>query len=510
MSGLGNRHRGDLGGRLNLGGSPVSVAVIVEDPASVAGQHTTWMLLSLLTRLGKDVVRTIFVIGRDAPLYPRVTPLAETAEFPDALIGAAVRVGDCAEVTRTTDAGSADLTLHVGPGPAPAHGWRVSGSAWQGTLTVRDGPVPAMESELPFGPYAAACLAAAEIFRHVRVPEDRRAVTEYVHVDLWDRPGVPAPADLDGLTVDFGLAGVGAVGTAALQAVWATRGLAGRAVIADNDPEGVDGTNLNRCVLFDTRHVGASKASTARDLCAYSELEIFAIDGPYDSDHLATPKPRMLLSAVDSNEARHGLQINLVPAPAVAASTHEMRAEVRAFGPPGKGPCLACGNPVLHGVPDDVHRDHVRAMTDDELAAFSQRLGLSSEDVLAWARRGDCGTISSAVLGHLNQQGNQPPMWSVGFVSVYAGVALAAEMLKEAAGHSAAGTGAKFQFMKPQSPGNGRRRSVAADATCPVCGDDVHQDVWARRWRESHNGASASKRQGSTTILGESLRPPRN
>ena len=387
MSDLGNRHRGDLGGALELGGSPISVGVIVQDGASVAVQHTTWMLLTLLARLGEEVVHTILVQSPDAELNPRVSPLARTTDFPDALLAAAGRVGDAGSLTRSRDASQADLTLHVGPGAAPARGWRVAGDGWRGTLTTQQVPPPAFESQLPFGPYAAACLAAAEVFRHVRLPEGRRAAAEHVSFDLWDRPGLTAPIHLDGLVVDFGLAGVGAVGTAALQTLWATRGLRGRAVIADNDPEGVDGTNLNRCVLFDTSHIGAPKATTARKLCQASELEITPIDDRYDRDHVPEPRPRMLLSAVDSNEARHGLQSGLLPAPAIAASTSGMRAELLAFGPPGHGPCLACGNPVLNGIPDDVHREQIRVMTPEEVEALAKRIGHPAGDVLAWAAR---------------------------------------------------------------------------------------------------------------------------
>ncbi|MDQ3611227.1 MAG: ThiF family adenylyltransferase [Actinomycetota bacterium] len=486
MSDLGNRHRGDLGGKLNSGGEPVAVAVIVDDPDSLAGQHTTWMLLTLLARLGKEAVHTILVAAAERHLHPQVCPLAATNAFPDALLHAAGHV-DAPDLHRTRrDLSGADLTLHVGAGPAPSSGWRVAGDGWQGTLTTRAVPAAPAGSTLPFGPYVAACLAAGEIFRQVRLPANRYVATQHVIYDLWERSGVDAQSDLDGLHVDFGLAGVGAVGCAVLQTLWATAGLRGRGVIADSDPDGVDSTNLNRCVLFDTRHIGAPKASTARDLSTTQDLEILAIDGPYDRDHVPEERPRMLLSAVDTNESRHALQRGLLPAPAIAASTFEMRAELLALGPPGQGPCLACNNPVLHGVPDDVHREHVRAMTDSEITALAERAGLSAEDIQAWAADGDCGTVSSAALGVLHADGERPPMFSVGFVSVFAGVALAAELLKEAAGHPAAGSGMKFQFMQPQADGNGQRRPAHPQAACPVCGDGIYQEIWGRRWQQAH------------------------
>lgn len=484
MNGLGERHRGDLDGKLALG-KPTTVAVSLPEQASVADQHTAWLLIDLLIRL-EGVVDRIVVSCPRSPIAARVSPHAAAGTlFTEAVFERSSQIGGVPVMAASGRTGETDLVLHVGPGGAVRDGWRVSGHGWVGTLSQRAVIAPTEQSALPFGPYVAACLGAGEIFRKVMLPAECYGPVETVEIDLWrglgDERGPDAPLEVTSASVDFGLAGVGAVGVAVLHTLWACDGLAGGAVIADNDAEGVDETNLNRCVLFDRRHVGAPKASTACEIYGPGQLVIKAVDGPYDSESLGDRSPSVLLSAVDANASRHALQRAIVPGIAFGASTEELRAELVVFGPPGEGPCLACHNPVLAGVPDDLHRAEVRAMSPEERASLAGDIDASVEELQAWAQTGDCGTISAQALGHLLAEGTQPPMWSVGFVSVHAGVMLAARLVKHSLAHEQPpeATSTKFQFHRPQAAGNGTARAQLRDRDCPVCSNEIHRMVWA-------------------------------
>jgi molybdopterin/thiamine biosynthesis adenylyltransferase len=325
---------------------------------------------------------------------------------------------------------------------------------------------------------------AAEIFRAVRLTTDRYVAVESLELDLWGcgiATGVPAPVDVAGVALDFGLAGVGAVGVAALHTLWACESLAGCAVIADNDRHGVDDTNLNRSMLFDRRHIGRRKATTASEIYGAGQIEIHPINGPYDLEHLGDRSPRALLSAVDTNESRHDLQRGLVPGVAFGGSTEGLRAELTIFGPPGEGPCLACHNTIVGGIPDDVRRAQVRQMDDDQLAAVAARVAIPPHVIREWAETGKCGLVNPEEVGHVLEADSPAPAWSVGFVSVFAGVMLAAQLIRYAVGHAVAaeGTSTKFQFRLPQARGNGSPRPQLRDGRCAICSNDVHRQIWA-------------------------------
>ena len=74
------------------------------------------------------------------------------------------------------------------------------------------------------------------------------------------------------MTVDAALAGVGAVGCALIHTLWACPGIQGKVILADNDPEGVDETNLNRYALFGLESVGHPKAKEAARIARDSPI----------------------------------------------------------------------------------------------------------------------------------------------------------------------------------------------------------------------------------------------
>jgi molybdopterin/thiamine biosynthesis adenylyltransferase len=492
MTALGDRHSGDLGGQLSPG-TPTVVSVHLSDNPTVSDQHTTWMLLNLLLRL-EGVVDRVILVGWPVGLARRISPhFAEGTSFAAAATDLASHVGNV-PLELEDRAGGVGMHFNIGPGPSIEHAWRVSGHGWQATLSTGEVPEPAGDTTLPFGPYAAACLASAEVFRTVRLPSERYTPVSSLNIDLWNSgvsTGVAPALDLAGVRLDFGLAGVGAVGVAALNTWWACDALTGLAVIADNDANGIDDTNLNRYVLFDHRHVGLPKAATACEIYGFGQLEIHPLDGPYEREQVAKWSPRVLLSAVDTNESRRDLQRAFAPGTAFGASTEGLRAELMVLGPAGEGPCLACHNKVLEGIPDEVTRRQVRVMTDTDLLELAAATQTSPDVLRHWAQTGACGLVNEAALGHLLTPESQQQLWSVGFVSVFAGLMLAGQTVKHAlrVGMAPFGTSSRFQFRQPQAIGNGKPRAVQADPACAVCANEVHRDVWARHGSAAHASA---------------------
>ncbi len=362
MSELADRHSGTLGGRLNELGSAAEAVTVAIEPGCAERpdvQHTAWMLVNLLSRMA-GIVTTIELTGEDAPLVERVIPFPTgAANLHDALQAASEAIH--AVPLRHTDAPSARLVLNVGPG-GDTHGLRVHGEAFCGA--IHQGPIASHKvSNLPFGPYVAACLAAGEVFRRLRMASERYPHTKGLSLSAWDYSrgeGTIHDAGPDRLEValDFGLAGVGAVGCALMHTLWACPELTGAAMIADSDEKGIETTNLNRCVIFNRAHLGARKASAAAVICADSPIVWEPVDGPYSRPRL--PRiPALIVSAVDRNGSRDQIQQGFWPARLLSASTKDLRAEILRCGPAGEGPCLRCYNPPETDVPTDVRREQL-------------------------------------------------------------------------------------------------------------------------------------------------------
>lgn len=495
MSDVADRHSGTLDGRLIAPSASRSVSVVLRlEPNTAhqtAVQHTAWMLVSLLARL-VGVVDEVRICGANAPLCRRVIPFPSQAkDLKNSLVESASLIGGAP--VRLGDADGSSIVLAVGPGDATGSA-RVCGEGFSGAFS-KCAIHSVTDSPLPFGPYVAACLAAAEVFRQVRFLTDLWIPTTALSFSAWDYTAGSGAlsavgSDFQGAELDLGLAGVGAVGSAVMHALWACPGVSGRAVVADADPNGIDLTNLNRCVTFHQRHAGRPKASTAAQVLHDADVAWTPIDGKY-ARGLTSRMPEVLLSAVDTNRSRQELQQGFWPARLLAASTKDLRAEVLRCGPPGVGPCLRCFNPLEVDLPDDVVRERLRKMSDLELAPLAREINQPIHLVHRWAHEGGCSEVGDAALKVIRGRNQAPAMFSVGFVSVLAGTLLAAEALKEHLGRTRplddALQSVKFQFWRPAEDANGRPRPVQRDPRCPACAPTAGGvDTWrdrAVRWR---------------------------
>lgn len=358
-----------------------------------------------------------------------------------------------------------------GDGPEPtlfagSRGWTI--------LTAGSGPVGTGDSTNPYGAGAAACIAAAWVFRRVfadflpweasTAPDPERL--EASVLDL--RTASAEPAGHAG-EIDIGdayLVGAGAIGNAAIWALARTPGLKGRLHVVDG--ERIDLTNVQRYVLTDEDDEDGVKPEVAlrewgrveaREGRALNRLEVRA--EPYHWPEYLTRRgnyraDRALL-ALDSAEARIAVQASL-PRWVANAWTQPENLGVSRHRFVGDGVCVAClylprgavpNRDVLVGevigVRSEEELREVRRLlytgeplTADFLLAIAGRIGRDPQDLLPFAGgsleqfyiRAACGGL----LLRLGAAGGKPVEVPTAFQSAMAGILLAAELVADAGG----------------------------------------------------------------------------
>ena len=470
----------------------VVVSIAPELANLPACQHTAWMLINLLARADGIVDRVALECPRGVELAGRIVPLADRhLDLFDALISGAAAV-DAVPVSSCKRVDPADFNIHftVGPG-LPASGTiRVHGERWWGGFARREIPGNGF-SPLPFGPYVAAALAMSEVFKAVRLRE--YVPLESAFHSLWTMraagrpdldPAWSGPETVDGVPVSATLAGVGAVGSTWLHALWATPGLGGAGLLADNDKYGVDTTNLNRCPIFGRSSVGSAKASEAARICADADIVLTPHDGPIGTT--ASDRPGLMVSAVDTNRSRRAVQ-GLYPPRLLSGSTHDLRAEVLRCDPELSTACIHCYNPVEpDGESDDELRKRFLTMDPAEQRQLAEDLKISIDEAVLWGTEGVCGFAGDQVAARLRPTSGGLSAFAVGFVSVMAGTMLAAltvqESLRLGPLHDST-CRAVFQFFDPLSPRNAPGM-LARQSACPMCDPETPADgIWRRRFR---------------------------
>lgn len=489
MERVSDRHTGDLAGRLTPLSSAravtVAVAVAPESAALTATQHTAWMTVNLLARCEGVIAAVQIACPDGVALTDRVVPGACPGSWlGDALLTGARSVG-VVPVALIEAGQQADITLVIGSGASPATASTgssgpervryVCADGWWGG--VDDAPMTiAGVSPLPFGPYIGACLAVGETFLLARLPHHVTPPSGRYGWDAWSEQATTAPdtaapdlePDLD-LTGTV-LAGVGAVGTTWVHALWAVPGLRGTVELVDDDREGVATTNLNRCPLFGADSLGRPKAGEAARICADGTITWKPRRGRFQD---SPGHPTLLISAVDTNRAREALQQQYVPR-ILSASTSDVRAEVLRIGPPGIGACLRCYNPPEALIADDDLRRRALAAGPAALDALAAEVGVDRTDIERELNRSRCSEVGDRLLTVLRR--DHPlaePRFAVGFASALAGTLLAAETVKTQMKAPMQPSDRRcnnvtFQFLKPQSTVNEARR-LHAEPGCPAC-----------------------------------------
>jgi molybdopterin/thiamine biosynthesis adenylyltransferase len=487
---------------------PIRVVLAV-DPTLVEQpglQHLAWLLTTLLTRSTSEVIAMVGISILDGPLLPNIDPDRPDGgpSLVDALMATAGAFGpSSAPVVDVSELDGVDLVLQVGSTPSTA--WpdadvlHVSAVGWAGAVTPhsRDLLLPAgLTSDNPFGPYVAACLAAGQAFMHARIRHHRLTA---VGLDAWKLTQFTANGfnaagggpETRAVRLNHVLAGVGAVGSALLLTLWAYRSATGTVRAVDGDPEGVDDTNLNRCLPFHWTDLGQPKAHTAAQrLGGHHGLVIEPALGLAET--LVGPATH-LISAVDTPRARQALQ-DKYPASAIQASTSGLRLEMLRVDPTARTACLRCFNQPAGQTSDSAVRAQVADMSDVAVAAHAEAVGTDAEQVRRWGRAGGCGQIGDALLERLRPSDGGAAQFSVGFMSVLAGILLAGQVIKDSLRRDGDGGGevlddaplhgptARFlsNALDPEHAAAGVRR-YARDANCPAC-QGVRAEIWTQRY----------------------------
>lgn len=481
-SDISDRHRGDLGGRLTQGRAPAKVTLSMSRDAarSPTAQHLAWMLLNLLARQTDEVVEIVLDVPRGVTCAPRLSPLVPPSGDLVEALGAGV--ASINPFVLHPQQARSTVSVRIGPGELVKADFEVATTAdgWSGYI----GQLPAGtlgEDGNPVGAYVAAALCAGEVFKFVRgMRPEVGSFAKSLWIDAYNfrvsehyaaTPSLPRALFLQKTT----LAGVGAVANGFLHTLYSIVGLSGEMTAIDGDEEGITYTNLNRYTLFGRSHAAALhlKASTAAAMFAGSGIKVRPYDGTWQQWREEQPnKPLgLVVSAVDKNNARHAIQ-DALPQLILGAATKDMRAQVNLYDVIGGGQCLRCRNRPEAAVADDAIIERLRSMSAEERASEAARAGVDAHDLETFLAdpRANCGKISGATLQKFGGEAAGQE-WSVGFVSLMAGVLMAAEYLKLNSRELVASLDARrncfrFQFWRPGSVKSNRVITTPPEEDC--------------------------------------------
>lgn len=494
---MASRHRGDLGGRFTDTNVPAHVVIALEPHVALSrtAQHLTWMLVNLLARQSVEIASLELRISPEVATRTRLSPLIpDGLGFAEALMVGLKGINR--GVLKLGQEVRSRVFVRVGPGPMEPADFAVATTAagWSGFVGQQ--PVDELgDGENPIGAYIAACLCAGEIFKFVRsIRPGEGEFARHVWLDSFNfqvatecspGPMLPTHATLRRAV----LAGVGAVGCAFLQTLFPLEGLDGDITAIDGDLKGLDITNLNRYVLFGLEHRTQPKATLAASVFSSSSIRLEPVDRFWQDwrSENRTQDLDLVVSAFDTNAARHAIQDEL-PRLILGASTDGLRAQVNRYGLGDGGPCLRCHNPIETRKSDQAVIEELRSLSPGERAQRGAAEGIEADVLESFLSdpHGNCGLISGETLRHFAGTSESEHEWSVGFVSVIAGVLLAAEYLKvcffsQETSLSPSKSLFRFQFWFPSSGRVNVVASVPVQADCLCQSDLYRRAVLARR-----------------------------
>ena len=434
-----------------------SVRIVVSErwASSKSGQLLTSCLVNLLCRQLK-LVRHIEVIAPETGALIRLPNGNDLCNFPDCLQAlAAWAVKDAISVSTVQTTVKADHTIFVGEflqelNTDDGHALVVIGDGWRAWVgdATNSKRLIAPTCANPLGPFLAAALVAGEIFKRSRGILRGKFLASAGY-SLWS--GTTSP-DWDALEDGPGIAeralppvhmiGAGAVGNALAYIVAHLGLIASYFVLIDDDK--YDRTNLNRCLLAGWKDFGHHKVDAIA--CALRAGGVGAFPFPaaiksYLSDMrqgLRTDVARQVddlifpiaVSCVDKGMSRqdiHGLHPQLL----LGGSTLDLQAKANLYtGLPGAA-CLACFNPAERdGEKMRALETQLRNMPASERGGFLTTNGLDVQAVEEYLSGAKCGGFGEAALRDFATRPTSE--FSVGFVSLGAGILLAAALLRSA------------------------------------------------------------------------------
>ena len=263
------------------------------------------------------------------------------------------------------------------------------------------------------------------------------------------------------------------------------------------DREHIDRTNRNRYVLALASDEGSQKATF---LATYLErlglrahavpmhwLEALTRLDPHPIEALATMESalryRLVLSCVDTNHARGDIQRSW-PLDIIGASTLGLRASAIHYDLRTPTACLACFNePRAQANAIEGLRREIESAAPSERPGILIRNGIEAhevEAVLQHLARPKCGELGESALSRFAENG--PPAFSVGFVSVAAGLLLARHWIAFSQAGPAATTPAETHGLFANFF-NGRlswvEQQARAECACAKDRLEIWEPIWA-------------------------------
>ena len=444
----GDRHlRPDPEGR--VGGSPPTLATVMiktnaAHARSRAGQHLLQLLVNLLARQF-GVVRDVLLDVPDVPLYAGVilVPRVNDGSLRDGLLRLGSTAGAGITRTRVLDASAPTVVVCVGTDLDPADltvpaiaiwgsGWRMSARTYE-TCERLEG-----DSPNPLGPYLAACVGAGFAFKSAYGTQQRTRCD----VDLWRESG--KGPELGGIVLPSAyVLGLGAVGAALAHTLAAARDL--RGCLVGVDPQSMSDTDSNRLLSGTSENVGTDKVDLFARMFVGSSIEGYTVRARWPDEYLADPARKIpgalraseaalrfqwVLSCVDRDRDRVGIA-RALPRHVLSGSTFGMVAQTAYYSGEGDCECLGCHHQTPAQLGVEALAEQLRALDREGRDPWYQSYGATLQErasIEEYLSDPQCGGPGEADLARLGLNGRVD--WAVGFVSVGAGVLLAARFIR--------------------------------------------------------------------------------
>jgi hypothetical protein len=317
-------------------------------------------------------------------------------------------------------------------------------------------------SDNAVGAVAAACLGAGEVFKRlIDLKPERGRLLDHISFSLYEYRETTDPGPLIGAIElpPFLLVGAGAIGSGTALTLIESRAK-GSATVIDYQDYGPE--NWATCVLMRATDEGQPKAAVIADQLN-STGRFTALPLPQKVEQFRGPVPTVVVSALDSVEARRALQL-MWPDVLIDGAIGDFPCE---FGVHPWGPNIACLRcwyqlPIgpsaavvqadATGLPHNLLADpdalvteaHVDAAPTEQRQFWRDRIGKPVCSVVAEA-------VAAAMSAGNLRPGFQP---SVPFVACFSAAAVVGELIRHAM-RSSTGLEPRFQFDFLMGPGRG-------------------------------------------------------
>lgn len=300
----------------------------------------------------------------------------------------------------------------------------------------------------PIGPYFAACITVAEVYKIVRKMKTNCGYfAEHLFLSIYDLKNYTSWDDMPHKSYNkfefksAYLVGAGAVGQAFALTIGSLNNIHGYITIIDDDC--LDITNQNRYCLsaYESSYNKEDKVSIIGSYLQSRGIKAYPFKGKWEdyvtcnneqpNEEVRVDEKRnrypLVISCVDINSARHSIQ-NYLPQYILGGSTLDFAITTILYRMDSTFECLKCFNPIEpKNETIEVKIEEIKNMTEDERKDFAKNAALNYEELMNHLSQPKCGTLSEQMINKFLDKSEVD--WTIGFVSVASGVLLASRFL---------------------------------------------------------------------------------